>query len=145
MKKRKLKILIVDDDKFVMSLLVEQLMYAGYSNVDFVETGKESIPIAGNYDLILLDYYLKNENGLDVLKEIKSIHPEKHVIMLSSQEYVSVAIKSIKLGALDYMEKSKLNYSVLIDVFKKIELIGIKKIFNTPERLKLMFSGTAMF
>lgn len=138
--KNELKILIVDDDKFMSTLIELQLKKEGYSTVDTVKTGKECLERVGHYDLIVLDYFLENENGISVLNAIKSEHPNAQVIMLSSQEYVSVAIKSIKMGALDYFEKSKLSCLQLIEKINMIQSIGIQNIIRSPKEAQLLLN-----
>lgn len=113
-----LNILIVDDDVFIGSLLEGQLKSRGFRNCSTVQTGKECIRVLDKTDLILLDYYLEFENGMDVLRDIKRLKPNLPVIFLSGQEFVSVAIQSIKLGAYDYVEKSELNYAALIELIE---------------------------
>ena len=53
--------------------------------------------------IVILDYFLKGRNGLDILKSIKAINPQTEVIMMSGKEDVATAIESFKAGATDYV------------------------------------------
>lgn len=113
-----LNILIVDDDLFVGSIIEGQLKRRGFRNCSYVQTGKECLQLLDKTDLILLDYYLESENGMDVLCEIKRLKPDLPVIILSGQQFVRIAIRSIKLGAYDYVEKNELHYNKLVKLIE---------------------------
>lgn len=112
---KKKHILLVDDDPFLTALLSQKLLDAGIGKVTVVKTWMECLEHFRNCDAVILDYFLENENGMDVLRSLVSLDPKLPVIFLSSQEYVSIAIKSLRLGAFDYIEKNQLNYDKLIN------------------------------
>ena len=62
--------------------------------------------IHGDYNVILLDISLPGRNGLDLLKEIKSINQRIAVIMLSIHPEEQYAVRALKLGASGYLTKS---------------------------------------
>ncbi|MBN4072724.1 response regulator [Crocinitomix catalasitica] len=102
------KILIVEDNHFYGNLLKTKLEKLSNAKIFFVEKGEEVINITNiQPDLIFLDYRLGNMNGIDVLKEVKSTYPDIHVVMLSGQENITVAVDSMKYGATDYLIKGK--------------------------------------
>ncbi|MCL4103714.1 UNVERIFIED_CONTAM: hypothetical protein GTU68_059793 [Idotea baltica] len=57
------------------------------------------------FDLVFLDLRLGEENGLDVLKEIRKRHPQVAVVVFTAFATVDTAVKAIQMGALDYLEK----------------------------------------
>lgn len=116
MKTKKIKILIVDDDLFLQQMLSLQFQNEGIHQVISASNEKECLDNLDSCDVVLLDYYLNNENGIDILRKIKAKNPTIPVIFLSGQEYVNVAIRSLKYGAFDYLEKSKLNFNRIMDI-----------------------------
>ena len=66
---------------------------------------------------------MANMNGLEVLKKIKEISPQTHVVMVSSQESINIAITSLKFGAFDYVVKDS-NVSLrLKNIVMKVYLL----------------------
>ena len=56
-------------------------------------------------DLVILDVLLPNMGGIDVLKEIKKNHSDVEVIVISGHANIDIAVKAVKLGAFDFVEK----------------------------------------
>lgn len=102
------KIFIVEDDPFYSSILESKVKNYSEAKIHLfnsIETVQENLFLQP--DLIFLDYFLNEDKSLDLLKYIKSNFPHIHVIMISSQESVSVAVESLKYGALDYLIKGE--------------------------------------
>ena len=75
-------------------------------------------------DLIFTDIHLKNENGLDFVKEIRSTNEEIPIIVLSGYKDEPLLLKAIPLGLTDYLIKP-VNYTQLTIAFEKcIQKIG---------------------
>lgn len=100
------KILFVDDDSELRSIVKDQLVSVGY-DIDEAEDGLMAMNKVRNfnYDLLLLDITMPGKSGLDVLKFVKEESPDCKVIMLTGVVGLSVAIESLKLGADDYITK----------------------------------------
>jgi DNA-binding response OmpR family regulator len=112
MGKSEIKVLLIDDDPNIAGLIKYYLnSYRNYSfKVDWAETvmnGLEKISTGNNsYNLILLDYYLPEINGIEALKILKSRGINIPVILLSgSMENELVAVEALKLGAVEYYIK----------------------------------------
>ena len=90
--------------------------------LDIVNTGKKGLEkIKDNlYDLILLDYYLPDMTGLEILKKIRSQKIMTRVIILTGADDREIAVKSMKLGASDYLIKSAELYKSLPELILKI-------------------------
>lgn len=56
-------------------------------------------------DIILLDYDAPPLNGLDVLKEVKVLHPQIHLLMISAQKDIKVVEEAIRYGVSGYIMK----------------------------------------
>ncbi|MBC8283554.1 MAG: sigma-54-dependent Fis family transcriptional regulator [Nitrospinae bacterium] len=98
-------IFIVDDDAPLRLLLKTLLEDQGHSVRDF-DNGTSFL---GNLDekpsLVFLDVMMPGLNGIETLKQMKALHPEIPVIMLTSVDKVETAVEVIKLGAYDYILK----------------------------------------
>jgi len=125
MKTQNLKIFIVEDDNFFATMLKDILSKNHYSNVKIFNTGESCIDsIDYSPDVIILDHNLGNRNGLDILQIIKSRYPSIHVIFLSAQEKLTVAINALKHGAYDYLEKNSDDIHRLLNILKRISKIN---------------------
>ncbi|MEK6655979.1 MAG: response regulator, partial [Nitrospirota bacterium] len=102
------KILIVDDEKGIRDSVSALLKKSGFE-VDNAASGEECFEKIKNNipHLILLDYKLDEENGLDILRRISDKWEEIAVIMLTGAgaEDVRLAAESIKTGAYEYIPK----------------------------------------
>ncbi len=110
MKNQPLNLFIVDDDTTIVNGLRNYLHKKFGNNVAIssYSSGKSALQkIDKNTNIVVLDYNLKGENGNDVLKSIKLINPKTEVIMLTSNEDISVAIESFREGASDYVIKGE--------------------------------------
>jgi DNA-binding NtrC family response regulator len=122
------KIFIVDDDPIYTEFISSILNRRGYQNVSSQLTEEELFEnLYQHPDVIFLDYYLDENNGLDVLKKIKSINPDIHVIFLSGQGKIEVAVNSLKYGALDYIIKNDETPTRILKSMNRIMNIDSRK------------------
>ena len=101
-------VLIVDDEAEIRASLEEILSEEGYG-VASAGTAAEAITLLQDapYDVVLLDIWLPDRDGLDVLADIHAFAPENlpEVIIISGHGTVETAVKATKLGAYDFLEK----------------------------------------
>ena len=122
MVKKKYKILLAEDDKFISRAYQDGLTRAGFEVVPAVN-GQEAIDKVKSEkpDLVLLDLIMHKKNGFEVLEEIKADQTLKMpVIILSNLSQDSDIEKAKELGAVDYIVKS--NFSMK-EVIKQIEKV----------------------
>jgi DNA-binding response OmpR family regulator len=102
----KVRILCVDDEHAIRTLLKSQLEQEGYE-VDLAEDGDVAIAKidASDFDIVLLDIRMPKVGGIDVLRHIGETGAKARVIMLTAVDDLSIALESVKLGANDYMTK----------------------------------------
>ena len=100
------KILIVDDEASIRSSLQGILEDEGFQ-VQAVESGEAGLQAlkGQDFDLLLLDIWLPEMNGLEVLEKIKSGEENPQIIMISGHGTIETAVKATKLGAFDFLEK----------------------------------------
>lgn len=99
-------ILVIDDEASIRSSLQGILEDEGYK-VRTAESGEDGLALlkSQNFDIILLDIWLLEMSGIDVLKQIKSSEENPQVIMISGHGTIETAVKATKLGAFDFLEK----------------------------------------
>ena len=100
-------ILIVDDEVSYLDLMRGLLEQEGYQNVITEENPLKIISILEQKDieLILLDVYMPQKSGLDLLEEIYAQFPKIPVIIITAVNEVEVALKAVKLGAYEFITK----------------------------------------
>ncbi len=101
-------ILIVDDEAEIRASLEEILREEGYA-VASAGTAAEAIVLLQDapYDVVLLDIWLPDRDGLDVLGDIHALAAESRpeVVIISGHGTIETAVKATKLGAYDFLEK----------------------------------------
>ena len=101
------KILIVDDEVALITLLKEELQDVGGYEVDLAFDGVEAINLIQKslYDVVLLDMKMPRVDGREVLKFIQENSPSTHVIILSQYADIKMAVETTKLGAYEVLGK----------------------------------------
>lgn len=103
---KKGKILVIDDEDIVRTSCCRTLVPEGY-DMKTAGNGFEGLKMLEEekFDLVLTDLKMPDMDGIEVLKKIKEEWPEIMVIIITGYQTVDTAVKSIKLGAFDYIEK----------------------------------------
>jgi len=105
---KKIKILIIDDEQGIRNSLSEILIDEGYETLlaDNAKAAKKIISDGHSFDLILLDIWMPDIDGITLLKELKTInHISQPIIMMSGHGTIDTAIDATKNGAYDFIEK----------------------------------------
>jgi len=102
----KMKILCVDDEPSVRSMLAEMLSGCGY-DVETAENGTEALRKfpTGGFSAVVTDVRMPKASGMDVLKGVKRISPQTPVIVLTAYGTVNTAVEAMKEGAADFIMK----------------------------------------
>ncbi|NOX32850.1 MAG: response regulator [Deltaproteobacteria bacterium] len=100
------KILIVDDEAGIRKVLKITLESSGYE-VCLAPDGEAGLTafIEKNPDLVITDIKMPGIDGIEFLKQIKSIAPETEVIMITGHGDMDLAVKSLKHDAADFITK----------------------------------------
>ncbi len=116
------RILIVDDEEGIRQTVSGILGDEGYPT-EVAENGKVARKAIrkGDFDLAILDIWLPDEDGIDLLTEILSNYPERPVIMISGHANIDLAVKAIRLGAYDFLEKPLSLSRVVLTVERALE------------------------
>ena len=100
------KILIVDDDAEFRSHLIEVLNDSGYLTGSAASAKEACAQLrALEFDIVLLDYLMPKQTGIDALAELKRLRPKIKVVMITAFASVEKAVDAIKKGASDYISK----------------------------------------
>ena len=115
-------ILIVDDEPDILSTLKDVLEDEGYRTYG-VTTGEEALQVVDKElpDLVILDVWLEGIDGIEVLGQLKQKYPDLPVLIISGHGTIETAIKAVKLGAYDFIEKPINLDRLLLKVEKAIE------------------------
>ena len=125
----KKKILIIDDDELIASMLSKFLKSKGYE-VQAETAAFEHIPQMIETwapDVVLLDIFLPGRNGIELLEEWNGRAKSNQVIMLTSDHSAESAVKCLKLGAVDYLTKPFNLDEVEIVIQNAIEKEGMRR------------------
>lgn len=100
------KILVVEDDRAIALGLKHNLEYENYE-VRHASHGLAAIPMVMEFnpDLIILDVMLPGKSGFEILKELRQMGSEVHVIILSAKTGESDKVEGLRTGADDYVAK----------------------------------------
>lgn len=102
----KIRVLVVDDEDQFVEQLTERLQLRDY-DVSACYNGEEAVDLLKklNFDVVILDVAMPGMDGVETLRELKSLKPLTEVIMLTGHATVESAIEGMKLGAFDYLLK----------------------------------------
>ncbi|HNQ92410.1 MAG TPA: sigma-54 dependent transcriptional regulator [Alphaproteobacteria bacterium] len=126
----KANILIVDDEADIRSLIVGILEDEGYGTGQ-AENAAQVYDALGkkNYSLVVLDIWLKNSeyDGLGILEKIKQSYPDLPVVMISGHGTIETAVKAIKIGAYDFIEKPFKTDRLLLMIDRALEAAALRR------------------
>jgi len=100
------RILIVDDEEIVIRSCLRVLGEGDYE-VEAARDGAEALKKINDshYDAIILDIKMPGIDGMEVLQRVKEAHPDIEIIMVTGLSQIQTAVRSMKLGAFDYLPK----------------------------------------
>jgi len=99
-------ILVIDDDMAIREAAVQLIEDCGHY-AEGAEDSKLAMEAlrSGSYDVVLLDLYLAEENGIDVLEKIIAKYPRISVVMITGMGSIPDAVRATQIGALEFLEK----------------------------------------
>ncbi len=127
------RILIIDDEDIVRTSCRRMLEPEGYE-IETVKSGSDGISTLSMnaFDLVFTDLKMPDMDGIEVLRRIKELRPDIEVIIMTGYGTVGTAVKAMKIGALDYIEKP----------FSPDELLNLT--FRVLERKKLSIENLSL-
>jgi DNA-binding NtrC family response regulator len=99
-------LLVVDDDSLIRSSLSTVLGLEGYDVLQ-AASGAEALQVLDQHtpDLVITDFNMPVLNGMQLLREVQTRHPELPVILVTGYGTVEQAVEAMKAGAYDYVSK----------------------------------------
>jgi two-component system, NtrC family, nitrogen regulation response regulator NtrX len=121
-------ILVVDDESNIINVLTDILLDEGHI-VHSAKTGKEGLALFREVqpDLVFLDVWLPDLDGLEIIKTMKAEDPDCAVVMISGHGSIDIAVKATKLGAYDFLEKPPSLERVVTVAGNAIERVQLKR------------------
>lgn len=133
-RKRKIKIFVLDDDRYYGLFLKNALSNEEYDILYFQHEQECIQQLKLSPEILILDHKLEMVTGLEVLDEVnRQCKGKTQVIYLSAQEHVHIAVKALKEGAITYVEKSGEAVSAINEAISHV----VKLTNNFNEKLDL--------
>lgn len=102
----KTKLLVVDDDENLLTVIQHRLEYSGYHVVAAShEDEARKVAKEQSFDVAILDLKLVAQDGITLMEELHTIQPHLPVIILTGHNQVKTAVDAMKRGAHDYLTK----------------------------------------
>jgi len=98
-------ILVIDDDESIIWVIKKALESSGYKITSRTRLSSGLKAVQDKTHLVLLDLILPDGDGLEGLREIRSVNPDTIVIMITANAKMQSTITAMKEGAYDYIEK----------------------------------------
>jgi len=128
----KFHILVVDDEKIVANSL-KRILEDEHKKVWIASSSEEAKTLLENkpIDVMLLDYKLGGEDGLEFLKKVHQDYPEMPVVMITAYGTIDVAVEAMKSGAYDFIQKKEKPEFIRFTIQRVLENLMLKKEVQT--------------
>ena len=140
-------ILIVDDEKSILQSLEGILTDEGFAVVTAASGPAALEKIEGEIpDMVMLDIWMPDMDGLETLIKIKENYPYLHVVMMSGHGTIETAVKATKLGAYDFIEKPLSLEKVLLSINNALDYYQLEEeinLFREKDRDKYRITGSS--
>lgn len=132
----KARIVVVEDEPAIRRGVTDALRLTGY-DVTEAPDGNSGLKeaSAGGVDLVLLDLLLPRMDGLQVLSELRKVHPARPVIILTARGGEEDRVKGLKMGADDYVVKP---FSAK-ELLARVEAVLRRTLKKIPEIISVKF------
>ena len=122
------KILVVDDDQTIRTILEKVLTNEGYAVVSAI-SGEEAVALADREqpDMILLDIGLPGMDGIEALAQIRKDDPDMAAVMITAQGSIASAVAAMKAGAKNYVTKPFNTDELRLIIAEILETVRLKR------------------
>ncbi|MCY3933923.1 MAG: sigma-54 dependent transcriptional regulator [Acidobacteria bacterium] len=118
----KARILIVDDEAGIRQTLRDILEDEGHSVAAAADAvSGQALMASDEFDLVLLDVWLPDRDGLEILEELREGDFQTPVIVISGHGNIDTAVKAMRIGAHDFLEKPLALNRVVVSVENALE------------------------
>jgi DNA-binding NarL/FixJ family response regulator len=138
-----MKVLLVDDHPLILSALQAVIQGLGDDvevfGVDNAAAARAALKADADYDLVLLDLALGDDDGFDVLAEFRAAYPALPVVVVSASDRASDVIRAIDLGAMGFVPKRSSNAAL----FEALRMVMSGGLYVPPNMLGLELRAPA--
>ena len=123
----KKRILVADDHYLLRRSIVRALSEAGHE-VEEAANGNAAIEQLhnGQFDVVVSDLQIDGNDGLDVLRTAKTLHPDSSVILMTTFGSIQTAVEAMRIGAFDYVQKPFKIEEVELKIDKALQVRQLK-------------------
>jgi response regulator RpfG family c-di-GMP phosphodiesterase len=106
-KTEKHNLVVIDDEKFICEIIKEILSTVEKYNARYFTSPARAIKYIRTHpvDLVLTDFFMGKQSGMDILEITRKMHPEAAVIVMTGHPTIENVVSVLKLGAFDYIVK----------------------------------------
>jgi DNA-binding NtrC family response regulator len=116
-----LRIFIVDDDLFCRELYQKHLRNIGFENILVFENGQSCLDsLYLQPDVMFIDYNMTPYNGLELMEKVRVLNPDVHVLLISGQKDIRIALEALRGGAFDYIIKGERDLEMISNVTNRL-------------------------
>jgi DNA-binding NtrC family response regulator len=141
---KQMRILIADDSKLLRKKLRDELEKLGCEVVE-ASNGKEAISIVLEQepDGIILDIVMPEVGGIEALQTFREISPTVPVVMLSSAGTPQKLMQTLKMGAIDFIQKPYTKEQIVhaVETMRKVRIKNLKKVAEEATKLQELDEG----
>lgn len=134
------RILVVDDEKRIRDGCHRMLTQEGF-DVALAETGEAGLEKITNehFDIIMLDLMMPGLSGFEVLEQVKGVHPDTVVIVITGYATVEHTIEAMKKGAFDFIPKPFSPQDLRLVISKALDYISkLKDVTYEQSRMRVL-------
>ncbi len=137
---------VIDDDpmqrELIQDYFKEKYLFTVKSYVDGESAAADIKSLKP--EIVVLDYYLNAQksnaqNGIEVLKSIKSVSPDTQVVMFTGEDSLEVALESMRNGAFDYVVKGPTAFNKIENVINTLGDKHRMEAINTAQKRTITF------
>jgi two-component system response regulator HydG len=146
MSRRKLRVLIADDNLEMARTIADGLADRGYETIA-VASGREAAERlrTDKVDALVTDLRMPNGDGMELLVASRKLDPERPVIVMTAFSAIDTAVESIRQGAYHYLTKPFKQDELAIFLERALEEVGVRREARTlKSALKSRFSATSL-
>ncbi|MBL7709026.1 MAG: sigma-54-dependent Fis family transcriptional regulator [Chitinophagaceae bacterium] len=135
-------VLLIDDEEKLRQLLLRIIRLEGF-DVQEAATGQAALKKLASHDfeVVLCDVKLPDSNGVDLVKQIKSLHPATEVILLTAYGNVPDGVQAMRNGAFDYIMKGDDNDKIIPLLHRAMEKVQLqRKLEQLQQRVAKQYS-----
>lgn len=139
---------IIDDDPVQVEMIKDYLSERYIFELKVYEDGEKAMKDMETLkpEIVVLDYHLNSnnpqaKNGIEVLTDIKRIHPASKVIMFSAQDNIDIALESMRNGAYDYIIKGETAFNKMENTVNRLGEMHKLESINIAQKRTITFLG----